>query len=326
VDLLALALALLAVPVARLPWRWLVVAGAALGLACGSVLRIRRRGVERAMRRAGITDGDASRAARAMYAALGTGVFELLWLRRASPRTRRLALDAACDAVAIEDHDARAIDEALARGPVVVAASHTGNWELAAFAAARFIGVRGRRLAIVAKPLRVRAFDAFCTEVRRTAGLVLLTPHGAMGAAREAIARGDVVAMPIDQVPERTRHAVSARFLGAPALLDRAPATLAARTGATLLVVAAEREARGKGRQRLRVLASLVPPRRGGVGRAGWAADATRAANAALEAFVRRTPASWLWLHRRWSPPRAEAATGTGHAVSRALDARGYAR
>jgi KDO2-lipid IV(A) lauroyltransferase len=270
--------------VAWLPWGALRVAGRGLGLLAGSVLRIRRRDVEAAMRRAGIDDARAS--ARAMYGSLGAGVLELLWWA-----TRG---EEAVVAVALDAESAARLDAALARGPVVVAASHTGNWELAAFAAARVVAGQGRRLAIVAKPLRVRGFDAFCARLRRAAGLRVIAPRGALAAAREALAQGDVVAMPIDQVPERAAHAVVGPFLGRPALLDRAPAALAARAGATLLVVAAERDGE---RHRVRILGALRPHRHAGP---AWIASATREANALLDAFVRRAPSSWLWLHRRW--------------------------
>jgi lauroyl/myristoyl acyltransferase len=140
----------------------------------------------------------------------------------------------------------------------------------------------------------MRGVNAFCTDLRRAAGLRILPPRGALASGCAAIAGGDVVAMPIDQVPDEPRHAVLGSFLGERALLDRAPAALAARAGATLLVVAAERDGMG---QRLRVLGSFAAPRRAGP---TWIAETTREATALLDAFVRRSPSSWLWLHRRW--------------------------
>src|SRR5262245_29492876 len=96
----------------------------------GAVLRtlawapgIRRAHVLAAMRRAHIAD--AGRAARSMYRALGMGVFELLWM---TGHGRSLAPVADLDAPS-----RRALDGARAKGRgVVIAASHTGNWEIAA--------------------------------------------------------------------------------------------------------------------------------------------------------------------------------------------------
>lgn len=279
----------------------LAAPGRLVGWLAGSVLRIRRRQVEEAMARAGLSQPAAE--ARAMYAGLGVGALELVWLAGASGARRTAALE---QRVVFDDDFEPAVDRALARGPIVFAASHTGNWETAAFAAARLLAARGRRLAVVAKPLSVSGFDAFCTRLRRACGLELLTPRGAFARCREALARGDAVAMPIDQVPERERHAVHASFLGASARVDRAPAVLAARAGATLLVVAAARDSAGV--QTISVLAALRPD--GCPDRTAFPEHASRTATVALDAFVRRHPSSWLWLHRRWRAPRERAARG----------------
>jgi KDO2-lipid IV(A) lauroyltransferase len=105
--------------------------------------------------------------------------------------------------------------------------------------------------------------------------------------------------MLIDQVPEQESRGVPVDFLGARALADRAPAALAASTGAPLVVVAFRREASGV--HLIEVLEVLDPPPRE---RRAWVVAATRDAAAALEAFVRRHPSQWLWMHRRWRPPR----------------------
>ena len=286
---------LIARAVALLSWEVLARAGAALGWLAGSVLRIRRSAVEGAMRRANV--GDPRRVAASMYRSLGAGVFELLWLAGSRPERRDAAIRAH---VELDDDLAVALHEACERGPVVLAASHTANWELVAFGAARSLGEQGRRLAVVVKPQSVGAFHAFCTHLREACGLVLISPEGAFGAARKSLAAGDVIAMPIDQVPGRARHGVGVPFLGAQALADRAPAALARATGATLLVVAASREGR---RQRIHLLAELPPHARGESTANAWITNATREATRVLDGFVNAEPASWLWLHRRWRAP-----------------------
>lgn len=241
------------------------------------------------MRRAGVADPSAC--ARGMYRQLGQGLLELFWLAGSAQPAR--------DAVVELDHEAAHIlDRALVRGPVLLAASHTGNWELAAFAAARWLRPRGRSLVVVVKALHVGVFHAFCTRLRESFGMRLVSPRGALAETRKALRAGDVVVMPIDQVPDRERHGHRIDFLGAPALADRAPAALAMTEGATMLVVAAER---ADGRQRIRVLAEITPPPR--TDRAGFVERATEEASAALEGFVRQSPESWLWLHRRWRAP-----------------------
>jgi KDO2-lipid IV(A) lauroyltransferase len=203
--------------------------------------------------------------------------------------------------VILEPHAKRVLDDALSAGPVVIAASHTGNWETAAFAAARELARKDRHLAIVAKPMSSSAIDRFLVALRSAHGITCIAPRGAIAAARAALARGDVVAMPIDQVPDRDAHALRDRFLGEMAWIDRGPATIAARAGATLLVTATKRS----GRDQVVSVLAVVPPPRPHESRHRWIHAATRTATAALERFVRASPGSWLWLHRRWRAPRA---------------------
>ena len=277
--------------VTRLPWRANSLLGGALGWLAGSALRIRRRPVVAAMERAGIAGAEAQ--ASAMYRGLGTGIFELFWLAGAAPARRERALR---EHVVLDVDLAAAILAARARGPLVLAASHTANWELVAFGAAQTLAPSGARLAIVAKPISVGAFHAFCTQLRTACGLALIAPAGALAEARRLLAAGDVVAMPIDQVPDRARHGVSVSFLGAPALADRAPAALARSLGATVIVVGASRD---RGTHRAHLLAELHADGAA----SSWVPATTREATRLLDAFVRENPSSWLWLHRRWRAP-----------------------
>ena len=294
-----LVLLLLARAVALLTWSSLGHAGAVLGWLAGSVLRIRRGAVEAAMTRAAVNDPRAE--ASAMYRGLGEGVFELLWLAGVSAKRRAEALG---NHVRLDEDLEGALIAAAERGPVILAASHTGNWELIAYGAAQVLAKHGRRLAVVVKPQSVGVFHAFCMNLREACGLVLIEPRGALAAARRCLAAGDVIAMPIDQVPDRRRHGLEVPFLGAAALADRAPAALARATGATLLVVAASRDGRLQRGHLLAELAAHAPhaPHAPPTASA-WIENATRDATRALETFVSARPASWLWLHRRWRAP-----------------------
>jgi KDO2-lipid IV(A) lauroyltransferase len=189
---------------------------------------------------------------------------------------------------------------------VVLFASHTGNWEIAAAAAARLLEERHKKLFIVAKPMHDRGVEAFLSRLRSSLNVQTVRPEGVMAAAREVLEAGDVVAMPIDQVPDRASHGTSLSFLGNVALVDRAPATLAWRAQASVLVVAADREGAV---HRVRVLETLRPPSKESAASArAWIDATTSRATFVLEAFVRRTPQAWLWLHRRWRAPRRAGA------------------
>jgi KDO2-lipid IV(A) lauroyltransferase len=278
----AAALGAIAWGVARAPEMLRAAMAALLAWLAGSVLRIRRAHVEAAMARAGIAS-PRDEAAR-MYRALGVGTVEVLALAGDDAARPRAELDAASRA---------RWDDARRGGGVVLAASHTGNWEAAACALAR-----DGEIVAVAKTQGVGAFDAFARRLRARRGVAAVAPRGALAHARAAIARGGVAAMMIDQVPDSARHAVRVDFLGAHAYADRAPAALAARTGAPLVVAASRRDA---GRVTIEILDVLAPPKRAG---RAWVERATRDATRALERFVLAHPREWLWLHRRWREPR----------------------
>jgi KDO2-lipid IV(A) lauroyltransferase len=267
--------------VALLPRFLLNAAGWILGWLAGSVLRIRRAHVEASMRAAGIAG--VARQARGMYRALGVSAMEFLWLA--------VAGRGALAGVRIDEESRERWRDVVTRGRgVVVAASHTGNWDLAACAMAR----QGELL-VVTKRLRIGWLDRFWQTTRARQGVTLVDAPGAMRRAREVLGRGGAVALMIDQVPTSARHASTVDFLGRPAHVDRAPAALAASARAPLVVAAAARGPRGE--QVLYVLDVLEPPQRPA---RAWVDAATAVATRALDRFVRDHPTEWLWLHRRW--------------------------
>jgi KDO2-lipid IV(A) lauroyltransferase len=265
-----------------------------LGWIAGTVLGIRRAHVAQAMRVAGIHD--APQAARAMFRSLGTSALEFLCMAARGPDANRH--------VRLDGPSQLRWEQARGQGRgVIVAASHTGNWDLAACAVARDV-----ELLVITKRLRVASLDVFWQSTRAAQGLRLVEARGALKLARSVLARGGVVAMMIDQVPSSPRHAIEAEFLGRTALVDRAPAALAASCGCPLVVAASRRDQDGEHvLMVLDVIDVTSRPTR------AWVASATRAATRALERFVRDYPSQWLWLHRRWKrldPMPAKATLG----------------
>jgi len=283
--LLALALELLARVVSLLPLSGVRALGRGLGFVAWA-LGIRRGHVKDAMRRAGVAEP--ARAARHMYRGLGMGVFELLWMRG-----RRGSI---ASLVHIDDasRDALAAARGQGRG-IVLAASHTGNWEIAACRWAE-----DRELLVVTKRLSVKGFDRFCSALRSARHVQTAQAGDAAWRARAILRRGGAVAMMLDQVPGSLDRAIEQEFLGATAHVDRSPAKVSAATGAPLVVAASLRNADGT--HSLRVLSVHAPPPPDAPSRA-WVDRVTREATLALDRFVRENPSEWLWLHRRWRAP-----------------------
>jgi KDO2-lipid IV(A) lauroyltransferase len=283
-------LAALAIVVACLPGRALAGLGAAVGWFARAVLGYRHQHVVEAMKRAGIARPAAT--ARSLYAQLGLSMVETLVLGASARPMARVRIDPGSRV---------RWEAALAMGRgVVIAGTHTGNWDLAACAMAR-----QTPLLVVSKRLHVGWLDAYWQRTRARHGVRLAYARGAMSAARRTLREGGAVVMMIDQVPTHRRHGSDVQFLGDLALTDRSAATLAAVRGAPLVVAAGRRDAQGD--QVLHVLDVLFPPRSALAGRAHagqarreWIEQATAAATSALDRFVRAYPDQWLWLHRRW--------------------------
>ena len=240
------------------------------------------------MRRAGLANVPAL--TRAMYASLGTSVFEFLWLvgRREAPQSALVLTERAQALMAEHGREAR---RAAGSPGLVVATAHTGNWDFLGCALAR----EHVDFSVVTKRLSAPSLDEFWQTRRASFGIELLHGAGMFGRAAEAVLSGRTVALLIDQVPERRSAVTELSFLGAPARCDTTPALLAARTGATLVLALGRRLP--DGRHCLDIPLRLDPPAR--VTRV-WIEEATLALNLALERFVREHPAQWLWMHRRW--------------------------
>jgi lauroyl/myristoyl acyltransferase len=237
------------------------------------VFRLRRVHVERAFALGGV-----SLAPLAFYRSLGVSAVELLACALRPNAVKAMLTPAAVEVLA-----------RAKRTPHVFAVAHTGNWELAAFAAAQ-----RAPLSCLAKPLSVGWLDRALNTTRKRHGLHLVRNLKEVFAALE---RGRSVAILIDQVPQSFAHGERAQFMGQCAYVDRTAALVAARANVPLVFASSRRE---QGRTVLDVSSAFVPS---GAMDPTWIRATTLALNGLLEDFVTRHPSEWLWLHRRWKTP-----------------------
>ncbi len=190
-------------------------------------------------------------------------------------------------------------------GPAILVSGHIGNWEMLPAACARY-GVAFSSLYRAADNplvdreivrLRQNALAASDGGPGMPPGMptVPMFAKGSKG-ARQALAhlrRGGFLGMLVDQ---KMNDGIEARFFGRPAMTASALASLAVRTGCPVIPGYVERI----GPARLRV---IVEPPLTLAATGDAAADVlalTQAVNDRLEAWIRRRPETWLWLHRRW--------------------------
>ena len=192
------------------------------------------------------------------------------------------------DFVTIEGREA--LDAALAEGRgAIVVTGHVGNWELLAATVAS----EGYAITVVGRRVNDLRFNSLIVGFRRRAGLEVLSRDDPrfVAAVREALGRGRIVALLIDQ---DTRGAgVFVPFFGRPARTPPGPAVLALRAGAPVLTVFIRR--RPDGGHTIAFERIPVPAR----GRDTVVALTARL-TAAIETAIRSAPAEWVWWHRRW--------------------------
>ena len=188
------------------------------------------------------------------------------------------------------------LEKASAEGKgVLLLSAHLGNWELLAPARA----LTAFELSVVVRPLDDPLLDRIVERFRRRSGVDLIAKRRALREIFDALRRGRMVGVLLDQNSSRG-EGVFAPFFGIPASTSKGLAVISLRTGAPVVPVFIRRAA--DGRHRVECEAALPFPAEGDV--VGY----TAAFNRAIEAAIRRAPEQWFWMHERWrTRPRAGA-------------------
>ncbi len=175
---------------------------------------------------------------------------------------------------------------------------HFGNWELMGFMAR----VIGYPIVAIAKPLRQRRIDQWVNEIRRKAGLEIITPDDGRRKSLAALSKNKLVAILVDQRAKRSKG-VWVDFFGKSAPTATGLAFLALKSEAPVVPAFMIRD--GFRRHRL-VIQKPIELVRTGDFRKDIEVNTQRFTHC-LESMVRQYPEHWLWIHRRW-----ERKGGTG--------------
>lgn len=227
--------------------------------------------------------GEIETLARAVFENLGRTAVDVA-------RSDRLVREDDPDAVRVEGLDR--LQKARRRGNgVLLITAHFGPWELLPL----IIALRSGPGHLVARPLDNPRLDDLLTALRERGGNRVIRKRNAVLAILQGLRRGETVGILIDQhITER--EGVVVPFFGQPASTAFAPALIAMRSGAAVFPVGILRE--GRGRYRV-LIADEVPVRRSGDLKTDLVENTARF-TAAIEAFVRKHPDQWFWVHRRW--------------------------
>ncbi len=221
---------------------------------------------------------------------LGVTFGEVAWLWSARP-------DAILKRTRLDGLEALTSNLGTNRGVILVTA-HCGNWEWMNLA----LGASGVPMSIAAREVYDPRLDEVAQRLRgRFGGDTILRGDGAGHRLVQALHAGRVVGLLIDQDIDAPGAFVE--YFGQPAWTPTGAATLALRTGTTVVAGFASREPDGQMKIALREV--VTPPRTRDTDATAPALTATL--TALIEAQVREHPEQWVWMHRRWRRrPQAE--------------------
>lgn len=188
---------------------------------------------------------------------------------------------------------ARAILDAHPEHSVLVAVGHFGNFELFTWARIAFQGVQ---TATTYRALRQGVATRMLLRLRERSGCLFFERRSGAKALRHALrTRRLALGLLADQHDGR---GVRVPFLGHEAWTSTAPALLALRYDAPLITCFCFRT--GFARWSLEMGDEI--PTRTAEGARRPLSDIARDMNRSFEKAVRRDPANWFWVHRRWKP------------------------
>jgi KDO2-lipid IV(A) lauroyltransferase len=193
------------------------------------------------------------------------------------------------------------LEAAEARGKgVILFTGHLGAWELTSFA----LSALGHRVDFLARRIDNPKVEEIIERTRTRFGNRSIDKRAAARPMLRTLNAGGTLGILID-LNTHPHEGVFVDFFGTPASTTTSLATLALRTGATVLPVFAPWD-----EKRGRFLLRVEPPV--SITQTGEQEEDVRAltaeVTAVVEKYVRQFPEQWLWIHKRWNTrPAGEA-------------------
>ena len=186
---------------------------------------------------------------------------------------------------------------------ILIATGHLGSFELLA----QFVAVKGNPISFVVRDFKLPRLDRWWRAARELYGNRVISRKGAFKELSRELQAGHDVAMLIDQNITRN-HAVFVEWFGTKAATAKSFAIAALRSEAQVVVAAI----RYLGDDKYQIDAeecdfrALYQDQALSIEAKVFAI--TQKISERYESFIRRSPAEWFWLHRRWKTrPENEA-------------------
>lgn len=182
------------------------------------------------------------------------------------------------------------LDQALREGRgAVLAATHCGNWEMAGAALALY----GYPMLSVAMKQKNEEFDRFISEYRAMPGQTVEYKTGVRDMLR-ALKKGYFVGLLCDQDPGDT--GILSPFMGQKTLTPTGPAHFSVLCGLPVLTILIHQ----RGFESYTIYVGDPITAEEGLSKKEKIQQITDRVNARLEAWIRKYPEEWFWMHNRW--------------------------
>ena len=183
-------------------------------------------------------------------------------------------------------------DAFLGAKPAIVVGAHLGNWEVLGLA----VALIGEPCLSVTLPLSNPFSDKILSRARRLTGQRVTQARGALRAMLSCLRDGGRVALLLDQNTLPEDGGVFVPFFSLDVPVSKAVSSLAARTGAPVVVLYCLLDESGMYKAYAKPVFLVQDEDHVG---------ATRRVMETVESVVRSHPEQWLWFYKRWKyvPP-----------------------
>lgn len=185
---------------------------------------------------------------------------------------------------------------------VLMASAHCASWELLGAA----LSARGFTLNVIAKRIYIEGLNKLLLDLRSSKGLKIIFRSDTDSARKmiKALRAKETLALLIDQ--DTDVPGVFVEFFGRPAWTPSGLATLALKTGASVIVALDTRLP--DGRHKVVITGPVDPVMTGDHEKD--VLENTKIITAMIESHIRKYPDQWVWMHERWKTPCTTQSAG----------------
>lgn len=179
--------------------------------------------------------------------------------------------------------------------PAICITAHMGSWETMG----QFIALHGIDMASIAATVKNKTVDRLLIEQRERTGQTIIPQKGALKSLIARLRKNGKTAFVLDQSTHPDNGGIRTDVLGMPMHVSPAPATLAYRTGAVIIMGFCLPQP--DGRYVVHISETILPPPFDkNQDMDAVAAELTQRVEDLISEKILEHPAHWLWAYKHW--------------------------